>query len=77
MKIGRLGFMSYHHVDPVLLSLLNAPADDEPYTDAERESDAEAMAALARGEGVSHEEMLREFGLACLDEYSDFEAPGR
>jgi hypothetical protein len=50
--------------DPALRSLLRAPVDDEPYTDAERESDAEAMAAIARGEGISHDEVLREFGLA-------------
>lgn len=47
--------------DPVLRSLLNAPCDDEPYTDAERESDSEAMGAIARGEGISHEEILRDF----------------
>lgn len=50
-------------MDPVLRSLLNAPPDDEPYTEEEREQDAEAMAALERGEGISHEEILREFGL--------------
>jgi hypothetical protein len=49
-------------MDPVLRSLLLAPPDDEPYTDSEREADAEAMAALERGEGISHEEILREFG---------------
>jgi hypothetical protein len=49
-------------IDPVLLSLLNAPLDDEPYTGAERESDADALAAIARGDGISHEEILKEFG---------------
>jgi hypothetical protein len=49
--------------DPVLLSLLNAPPDDEPYTDQQRRDDAEAEESIARGEGVRHEDILREFGL--------------
>jgi hypothetical protein len=44
------------------LSLLNASADNEPYTEEQRERDAEAEASIARGD-VSHEEVLREF---CL-----------
>lgn len=47
--------------DPVLLSLLNAPADDEPYTERQRSEDAEAEDAIARGEGIQHEHLLREF----------------
>ena len=55
--------MHYLCVDPVLLSLLNAPADDEPYTEEQRHRDAEAEASIARGGGISHDEVLREFGL--------------
>ena len=62
-----LRYIRYLRIDPVLVSLLNAPSDDEPYTEAERERDAEAVASIARGEGVPHAEVLREFGL---------EAPG-
>jgi hypothetical protein len=51
------------HLDPVLLSLLNAPLDDEPYTEEQRERDAEAVELIAKGNGVSHAEVLREFGL--------------
>ena len=58
-----LRYIHYLCTDPVLLSLMNAPPDDEPYTEEERREDAEAMAALARGEGISHEEILSEFGL--------------
>ena len=58
-----LRYMHYLCADPVLLSLLNAPPDDEPYTDAQRERDAEAEGSIARGDGVSHGEVLREFGL--------------
>jgi hypothetical protein len=55
--------MHYLSADPVLLSLLNAPPDDEPYTDEQRRRDAEAEASIAGGNGISHEEVLREFGL--------------
>jgi hypothetical protein len=58
-----LRYMHYLCADPVLLSLLNAPAVNEPYTEEQRERDAEAEASIARGDGVSHEEVLREFGL--------------
>lgn len=49
--------------DPVLLSLLNAPPDDEPYTEEQRAEDARAEDSIARGEGIRHEDLLREFGL--------------
>jgi hypothetical protein len=58
-----LRYLHYLCADPVLLSLLNAPPDNEPYTDGQRERDAEAEASIARGDGISHEEVLREFGL--------------
>ena len=58
-----LPYMRYLRSDPVVLSLLNAPADDEPYTEEQRERDAEAVASIASGDGVSHAEVLREFGL--------------
>ncbi len=32
-----------------------APIDDEPYTEEEQAEDAEAIAAITRGEGVSHD----------------------
>jgi hypothetical protein len=56
-------FMQYLCADPVLLSLLNAPPDDEPYTQGQRARDAEAEAAIAGGDGISHDEVLHEFGL--------------
>ena len=58
-----LRYVHYLCADPVLLSLLNAPPDDEPYTDEQRQRDAEAEASIAGGNGTSHEEVLREFGL--------------
>jgi hypothetical protein len=56
-----LRYLNFLCADPVLLSLLNAEPDDEPYTDQQRAEDAEAAASIARGEGISHEEILREF----------------
>ena len=51
------------HADPVLFSLLNAAPDDEPYTDSQCRRDTEAEASISKGEGISHDEILRVFGL--------------
>jgi hypothetical protein len=48
-------------VDPVELSLLSAPVDDEPESEAERE--AVERARREPGRGTPHEDVLREFGL--------------
>jgi hypothetical protein len=56
-----LRYLHFLCADPVLLSLLNATSDDEPYTDRQRAEDAEAAASVASGEGIAHEEILREF----------------
>ena len=61
--LAALRFLNYLSTDPMLLSLLNAASDDEPYTDEQRRSDADAEASIERGEGISHEEILREFGV--------------
>ena len=58
-----LRYMNYLCADPILLSLLNALPDNEPYTEGQRERDAEADASIAKGAGTSHEDVLREFGL--------------
>ncbi len=58
-----LQFLNFLCADAVLLSLLNAPADDEPYTHEQRQHAADAEASIRRGEGISHEEILREFGV--------------
>ena len=47
----------------ILLSLLNAPPDDEPYTEQQRKQDTEAEASIARKEGIPQEAILREFGV--------------
>ena len=60
-------------LDPVSVALANAPYDDEPVSEGEAREIAEARASLARGEGISHDEVLREFGLSP----EDFERMGR
>ena len=52
-------------VDPVAAALRNAPIDDEPETDDEKQSVAEARDWLARrgGKGIPHEEAMRRLGL--------------
>jgi hypothetical protein len=49
--------------DPVWHSLANAPLDDEELRPEIMESIEEARASIAKGEGIPHEEILREFGL--------------
>lgn len=49
--------------DPVTVALRNAPLDDEPYTDEQRLNDALAEAAIANGEGIPQEELLKELGV--------------
>jgi hypothetical protein len=60
-------------LDPVSVSLASAPIDDEPVGAEEARDVAEARAAYARGEIVSNEEVLVEFGLSP----EDFEHMGR
>jgi hypothetical protein len=49
--------------DPLARALADAPLDDEPYTDEERAADAEALADVAAGRGVSTDELRRRLGL--------------
>lgn len=49
--------------DPVMRALLEAPPDDEPETDEERQAVQEAREELARGEVRTLEEVRRELGL--------------
>jgi hypothetical protein len=49
--------------DPALYALLIAPLDDEPYTEQQQREDAEAIAAIERGEGITTDELSRQLGL--------------
>jgi hypothetical protein len=52
-------------LDPVDRAIANAPFEDEPISDEETRAVAASKAWLAEhpGEGIPHEEMLREFGI--------------
>ena len=50
-------------VEPLARSLALAPVEDEEITAETAAALDRARASLARGEGIPHEEILREFGL--------------
>ena len=50
-------------VEPLARSLAGAPVEDEEITPRTAAALERARASLARGEGIPHEEILREFGL--------------
>jgi hypothetical protein len=51
-------------VEPLARSLALAPTEDEEITSETGAVLDRARASLARGEGIPHEEILREFGLS-------------
>ena len=51
-------------VEPLARSLAQAPEEEEEITPETAAALDRARASLARGEGVPHEEILREFGLS-------------
>ena len=52
-------------LDPVAQTIANAPVDDEPETEEERQAVAKSKAWFKQrdGQGIPHEEVLAEFGL--------------
>ena len=56
-------------LDPVSRAIANAPVDDEPETEEERNAVAESKTWFEqrRGQGISHEEVLADFGLTPDD----------
>jgi len=56
-------------LDPVSLTIANAPIDDEPESEQERQAVAESKAWFEQhgGKGISHEEVLADFGLTEKD----------
>jgi len=50
-------------VDPIARSLANAPVEEEPISADEAAALDVAHESIQRGEGIPHEEILREFGL--------------
>ena len=51
-------------VEPLSRSLSLAPVEDEEITPETAAALDRARASLARGEGIPHEDILREFGLS-------------
>jgi hypothetical protein len=51
-------------VEPLARSLALAPMEEEEITPETAAALDRARASLARGEGIPHEEILREFGLS-------------
>jgi len=49
--------------DPVWLALQVAPTDGEPLSPEQEAAIDEARLSLERGEGIPHEDILREFGV--------------
>ena len=56
-------------LDPVSRAIASAPVDEEPESEAERLAVAESKAWFERhgGQGIPHEEVLADFGLASKD----------
>jgi len=54
-------------LDPVSRAIANAPIDDEPETDAERQAVAASKACMAEhpGQGTPFEELLSEFDVSA------------
>lgn len=52
-------------IDPVAAAVRNAPVDDEPESNEEKQAVAEARDWLARrgGKGIPHEQAMRRLGL--------------
>ncbi|HXE10635.1 MAG TPA: hypothetical protein VN633_00845 [Bryobacteraceae bacterium] len=50
-------------VEPLTASLAAAPVEEEEITPETAAALERSKASLARGEGISHDEILREFGL--------------
>jgi len=51
-------------VEPLARSLALAPVEEEEITPETAEALDRARASLARGEGIPHEDIMREFGLS-------------
>jgi hypothetical protein len=56
-------FLEYLAVSPAFRAALSAPRDDEPVTEADVIAIARTREEVSAGKVVSHDEILREFGL--------------
>ena len=58
-----LEVMAAVEVEPLARSIAMAPAEDEEITDEMATALDHSRSSIARGEGIPHSEILREFGL--------------
>lgn len=63
-QLDAVGHLLEVMTDPIARSLANAPVETEPVSAEEAAALDEAHASIERGEGIPHEEVMREFGLA-------------
>jgi hypothetical protein len=56
-------FLEYLAVSPAYRAAFFAPPDDEPVTEADVTAIARARDEVRAGKAISHDEILREFGL--------------
>jgi hypothetical protein len=56
-------FLEYLAVNPAYRAALSTPVDDEPLTETDAAAILRARDEERAGKVISHEEMLREFGL--------------
>jgi hypothetical protein len=56
-------FLEYLAVSPAYRAALSAPPDDEPVTEGDAAAIARAREQVRLGKVVSHEDVLRDFGL--------------
>jgi hypothetical protein len=66
-KIPKIRTLLASLVEPLSVALASAPLDDEPLSEEDAHALSEARESLARGEGIPHEEILKEFGLTWED----------
>lgn len=68
-RLGPAQFTAVAHLlevlagEPLLQALAQAPVEEEEITEDTAAALDRSRASLARGEGIPHEEILREFGL--------------
>lgn len=62
-KVGVIRNLLEVMVEPLSRSLASAPVEEEELTPLTVEAIRRSEASLGRGEGIPHEEVLREFGL--------------
>jgi hypothetical protein len=56
-------FLEYLAVSPAYRAALSAPVDDEPVTETDAAAIFRACDEVRTGKVISHDDMLREFGL--------------